>query len=268
VRILWRILIGLGISVTLIVVFVYWLFPVGVSIWTVWKAPSRAKVVPVELKDLSMSQAAGSKFDYFGYEFEVPWTDIAGSGKLNSNRVVVTFRSGLQVSATALPAKEFVNTVAVSWFRVSPQVFESKLGYEATHSDYEFLRRMYAFTPGKMNLWAVSPPIHYRDTVFLRLKCNTLLPWAADSGLFDIGNQGYKGFQEGSPAARPLGIIVGLYADDGGVEFIFNQQGYQNRTGVSQPEINRVIQSLHKRRETASRAVESPQSVSDIDKVE
>jgi hypothetical protein len=248
VTVLRRILFGLVIFIALIVVFVWWVFPVGLSFWTVWKAPSRARVVPTELKNLSISQAAGSRLDSVGYEFEVPWTDLAESKKLNSNRVLIDFRSGLQVSATALPPKEFVNTAAVSWFGVSPQDVESKLGSEATHSDYEFLRRLYAFTPGRVNLWAMSPGIHYRDTVFLRLKYNTLLPWAADSGLFDIANQGYKGFQQGSPAARPLGIIVDLYGDNGGVEFVFNQKDYQNPAGISQPEINRVIQSLHEAR--------------------
>jgi hypothetical protein len=253
-KVLSRILIALGalgVFLALCLIFIYWVFPVGLSIWTVWKAPSRARFVPIELKDLSISHAAGSKLDYFGYEFDVPWNDITGSRNANSNRAVVTFRSGLQLSATALPAREFVNTVAVSWFHVSPQEFESKLGYQATHSDYEFLKRLYAFTPHRVNLWAMSPSIHYRDIVFLTLKFNTLVPWAADSGVFQVGNQGYKGFQEGSPAVRPLGIIVDLYADDGAVEFIFDQKNYQDPTGVSQPEINRVIQSLHKASETA-----------------
>jgi hypothetical protein len=157
----------------------------------------------------------------------------------------------MQVSATTVPAKEFVNTVATSWFRVSPQEFESKLGYEATRSDYEFLKRLYAFTPSNMSLWAFSPAVHYRDSTFLRIKYTSLLPWAADSGIFYVGNQDYEGFQQGNPGARPAGMIVDLYADNGGVEFIFNQQRYRKPTGISQPEINRVIQSLHKVSEIA-----------------
>lgn len=247
VKILRRILIGVAISVTVVAIFVFWGFPVGISIWTAWKAPIRAKVVPIELKDLSISQAEGTKLNYFGYEFEVPWTDIAESKKLNSNRVLVNFHSGLQVSATALPPKEFVNGVAASWFGVSPDVFESKNGYQATRSDYEFLNRLYALTPEKMNLWALSPDVHYRDSVFLRLKYSALMPWA-ESGIFFVTNQSYKGFQQGNPESRPNGILVDLYADDGSVEFEFNQENYQNPRGISQSEINRVIQSLHESR--------------------
>jgi hypothetical protein len=246
VKILQRILMGVAISVTLVAIFVFWGFPVGISIWTIWKAPVRAKVVPIELKDLSISRAEGSKLDYLGYECEVPWTDIAETKKLNSNRVLISFHSGLHVSVTALPPKEFVDGVAVS-FGVSSDVFESKLGYEATHSDYEFLKRLYALTPQKMNLWALSPDVHYRDSVFLSLKYGALMPWA-DSGIFFVTNQNYKGFQQGDPESRPNGILVDLYAEDGGVEFEFNQEEYQNPSGISQSEINRVIESLRESR--------------------
>jgi hypothetical protein len=245
-RILRRILIGLAVTGMLIIVFVYWLFPIGISIWTMRTAPKRARVVPTELKDFSASQEIGSKFDYFGYEFELPWTDIDTTRQSSPNHVVITFLSGLQVSATAVPAKELVNTVATSWFRMSPGDFQSQLGYEATRSDYEFLKRLYAFTPRNMNLWAFSPSVHYRDSTFLRIKYMVLLPWAADSGIFYVGNQDYSGFQQGSPQARPVGIIVDLYADSGGVEVIFNQEKYRDSSGVTQREINRLIQSLHR----------------------
>lgn len=250
-RILRRTLIGLVVAVMLFIVFVGWLFPIGISIWTMRTAPKRASVVPTELKDFSASQEVGSKFDYFGYEFELPWTDIDTTKQSSPNRVAITFRSGLQVSASAGPVKEIVNTVATSWFRMSPEDFQSKLGYEATRSDYEFLKRLYAFTPRNMSLWTFSPSVHYRDSTFLRIKYMVLLPWAADSGIFYVGNRDYSGFQQGSPEARPVGIIVDLYADSGAFEVIFNQEKYRDSAGVSQPEINRVIQSLHRVPETA-----------------
>jgi hypothetical protein len=247
VKILQRILISLGILIVLYGIVVFWGFPVGVSIWTSWKAPPRARMVPVELTEHSIFEGAARKLNYFGYEFEIPWDDIDTLRQLNPNRIVIDFRSRLQISAMALPAKTFVNEVASSWFGVSPEVFASKLGNEATQSDYAFLDRLYAFSPEKMNLWAASPDVHYRDSVFLRLKYSTLLPWA-DSGIFSVANQNYKGFQQGDPESRPNGIVVDLYGDNGGVEFIFNQEAYQNSKGISQPEINRVIQSLHESR--------------------
>jgi len=55
-----------------------------------------------------------------------------------------------------------------------------------------------------------------------------------------------KGFQDGNPQVRQDEIIVHLFSDDGSVEMIFLQKNYQNPNGVSQPEINRIVQSLHK----------------------
>jgi len=62
-----------------------------------------------------------------------------------------------------------------------------------------------------------------------------------------LTNQSSKGFQQGDPhVVREDLLIVDLYSDDGGVEVMFLQKGYQNPTGVTQPEINRIVQSLHK----------------------
>jgi hypothetical protein len=250
VKILRRIVIGLGIVITLMIVFIFWIFPTGLSLWTVWKTPKWARVAPVELKDLSISQAAGSRLQYFSYDFEVPWSDIGAARQVSPNRAVVDFRSGLQVSVTAVPAKEFVNMIASEWFKVPPEVFEAKVG-DAARSDYEFLRRLYALTPQKMNLWAASPDVHYRESLLLHIKSVTLLPWA-QSGIFNVHNQEYRGFQQGSCQARSANIVVDLYSDGGAVEFTFDQRKYQSSPGVSQAEINRVIQSLRKAQETPS----------------
>ena len=250
---LWRALVIGVVTVAAIAIGVYWAGPVGLSIWTARKVPNRARLVPRDLEDVSISQATGSKLSYFGYEFEVPWNDIDPAQtklypKLNPTRVELTFRSGLQLAVTAIPAKELVSGIA-SAVHSSPQLFESLVGLEfgpdATRSDYDFTRKLYEFTPEKMNRWAISPSVHYRESMLLTIKSTSLL-WSADSGIFNIHNQDYKGFQQGSTQARPNGIVVDLYSDDDGIEFIFNQRDYQDRPGVSQAEINRVVQSVHK----------------------
>jgi hypothetical protein len=252
---LWRGLVIGVTTVTVIAIGLYWAGPVALSIWAARKVPNRATLVPRDLEDVSVSQASGSKLSYFGYEFEVPWNDMDPAQtklfpKLNPNRVVLAFRSGLQVSVTVLPPKELLNGIA-SAFQSSPQLFErlvdSEFGPEATRSDYAFLEKLYQFTPQKMNRWAVRPSVHYRESMLLTIKSTSLL-WSADSGIFNIRNQDYRGFQQGSTQARPNGIVVDLYSDDDGIEFIFNQKDYQDRLGVSQAEINCVVQSVHKMR--------------------
>jgi hypothetical protein len=64
-------------------------------------------------------------------------------------------------------------------------------------------------------------------------------------------SQHHLGFQEGSPRVRQDGIAVHLSSDDGSIEMIFFQKDYPNRGGVTQPEINRIVQSLHESRSEA-----------------
>ena len=40
--------------------------------------------------------------------------------------------------------------------------------------------------------------------------------------------------------------MIDHYSDDGSVELIFSEKNYKIPAGVTQPEINRIIQSLHK----------------------
>jgi hypothetical protein len=104
---------------------------------------------------------------------------------------------------------------------------------------------LYEFTPEKMNHWSLSDQVHTREEFFLLVK-SIALPRSAETGIFNLQNQSYKGFQDGNPQVRQNEIVVHLFSDEGSVEMMFWQKVYQNATGVSQPEINRIVQSLHK----------------------
>ena len=128
---------------------------------------------------------------------------------------------------------------------LSPQRSEAVFGDDA----YEFLRRLYEFTPDKMHRWSLSADVHVRETFLLTIKSVSLTPWAED-GIFTLQNDTYRGFQQGSPQLRSKDIVVDLYSKDGGVEFVFDQRNYDNSAGLTQPEINRVVQSLRKREQS------------------
>jgi hypothetical protein len=76
----------------------------------------------------------------------------------------------------------------------------------------------------------------------------------ADTGIFNIQNLDFKGFQQGDPQIRRARLYLHLYSDDGSVEFTFFEKD-KNASGVTQPEINRIIQSLRK---TASDTATAP----------
>jgi hypothetical protein len=69
---------------------------------------------------------------------------------------------------------------------------------------------------------------------------------SAESGIVTLQNRTYQGFQEGNPLVRQEGIAIHLFSDEGSMEMIFFQKDYKSFTGVTQPEINRIVQSLHK----------------------
>jgi hypothetical protein len=243
----------LTVFITLIVIFVsvQWIGPVALSFYAARKAPPVARIVPTDLKDKSVSNVPGKKLSYFGYEFEVPWSDLDETQtKLypikssEKNGVALYFRSGLQLSMKAIPPREWAKVLPEA-FTGSPQATESLFGHETMKSDYSFVKMLYEVTPNKMNHWAPSQGAHVREEILLVIKSSALLKSAA-SGIFNLQNQNHRGFQQGDPEVRQDGITVNLYSDEGSVEMIFMQKNYKSSAGVTQPEINRIIQSLHR----------------------
>jgi hypothetical protein len=261
VRLLRRILITVVVALAVVFVGVYWIAPVALSFYAAKKAPPIARIVPTELKDKSTSQVPGTELSYFGYQFEVPWCDLDDTqtklfpkDKPTKNKVDLHFSSGLRLVFTALPSREFANGLPEN-FKVSPQAIESVFGRDTMKSDYSFLKAVYEFTPDRMHHWAFSQRGLNRDEFLLIIK--SIVPVkAAETGIFNIENQSYKGFQQGNPQVRQDGIIVNLYSDEGGVEMIVLQKDYKSSTGVTQREINRIIQSLRK---APQEAAQSPQ---------
>lgn len=239
------------ITVAVVFVGVYWIAPVALSFYAAQKAPPVASIVPTDLKDKSISQAPGKKLSYFGYEFEVPWNDLDETqaklypkDKPEKTKVDLHFRSGLRLVVSAARPRERVNELPKD-FKASPQDLESVFGHETMKSDYNFVKTLYEFSPDKMNHWAGLRRGPNKDEFLLTIK-SLALPTAAETGIFNIQNRSYKGFQEGNPQVRQDGIAVHLFSDEGSIEFIFFQEYYHNFAGVTQPEINRIVQSLRK----------------------
>ncbi len=246
-RKLLRIVVIVVATLAVIAAGVQWVGPIVFSMWAARKLPKNAGLVPQDLRDFSISNAEGRKLAYFGYEFEVPWNDLDETQtklipKVNPCKVILTFSSGLRLMVTAVPPREWANSLPAD-FKSSPQVIEAVFGHEAMQSDYDFVRRLYEFTPARMNRWSFSPAVHYREGFVLMVKSVALSPWA-DSGIFNIQNESFKGFQQGEPRGRR--VSFGLYSDEGSIEFIFGQKDYKNLAGISQPEINRIVQSLRR----------------------
>jgi hypothetical protein len=254
-KLLRRILVTVAITFAVIFVAVYWIGPIALSFYAARKALPVARIVPTELKDHSVSPAPGTKLSYLGYEFEIPWDDLDESktqtypeDKPTKTRAVLAFRSGLRVMVSAIPPREMADgftTGDLGFGKMPPQAVELLFGHGAATSDYTFVNNVYEFTPDKMHHWSLSDRLHARETILLTVK--SIMPSAsAETGIFRVQNQDYKGFQQGNPVKHPHRIVLTLYSEDGGVEFVFSDHDYRNSAKVTQPEINRIVESLHR----------------------
>ena len=159
-----RILITIACTIAAIFLVVRFIVPIALSFYTVRKAPAVAKVVPADLKDLSVSQAPAASLSYVGYDFEVPWTDLDDSktklypeSKPEKTMAVLSFRSGLRLMVMAGPPRSFADQF-VKDMKMSPQAFDAVFGHDAAASDYAFAKRVYEFTPVRMHHWTLSSP--------------------------------------------------------------------------------------------------------------
>lgn len=263
-RIVRRILITIVVTLTLIFIGIYYVSPVALSFYGSSKAIPITRIVPTDLRDLSVDSSVGQKLSYLGYEFEVPWADLAESktllfpkDKLEKTRVILTFRSGLRLMATKCTPHEMADEFMRGDIKMTPPAFAAAFGPEAVDSDYEFTKRVMEFSPDRMHHWSLGPPIHAQEQVLLITK--SILPAkSAESGIFNVHNDTYQGFQQGNPEAQSAkkdGIILTLYATDDTFEVVFAQK--ESTHSISQPEINRIIQSLH-RSESKGPAVSAP----------
>jgi hypothetical protein len=70
-------------------------------------------------------------------------------------------------------------------------------------------------------------------------------PRGADSAIFAVTAADFYGFQYGRPQVTPTGFSVELFGDNGSLDFIFGQK-VSGATIISQADINRILQTLHK----------------------
>src|SRR5713101_4612556 len=211
--------------------------------YVVWKFPLVWKT-PMELTDLSISQAPGQRLSYFGYEFEVPWSDLdEGKMKRMGKGQLIAFRSGNAILVLRAAPKEFVQTF-LSTTKVGPDNVRNLWGEEALESDYSLHRLILEATPGEVTLFTRREDA-VRSSMLVLFK-GIMTPRGGESGIFRVRTDKFQGFQYGDPQARPKSLNVEIFADDGGLGFVFAQRGEGLFPAITQAEINRVIQTVRK----------------------
>lgn len=250
-----RILIGFGI-VAVVGGLYLWMFGVqtGMALMARYKfapIPGIDKT-PVALPDLSVSNIPHKKVSYSGYELELPWDDVDEQKNRTIGTIHVSyFQSGNIFWFSSFPPKNFVNELTKS-AKFDPETLRQVFGEETIQSDYAFFRTMLAVTP--RGIGPFTPRQRAVAGSMLLLIKAIAMP-KADSGIFAIQAEGFQGFQFENPQSQPFKIVDDLYSSEGGIELMFGLKPAGSGPGISQAEINRVIQSIHKGFCFASRLV-------------
>jgi hypothetical protein len=249
-----RILIWAGIVVVVGGVYL-WFFGVQTTSallvrYKYRELPDVAKV-PVPVPDLSISSLPHKTASYFGYEFELPWDDVDEAKDKTAGTIHVgAFHSGNAFWFSTFPPNDFINEVMKAG-NLGPQDLKGLYGEDTVESDYAFHKKMLERTPSEITPFMPEDQAISRQ-VLLMIKAISMPK--ASSGIFSIQTGDFKGFQFENPQARPSRITVELFSNDGGIDLIFMHKA--GAPQVSQAEINRVVQSIHKTPlQTASIAV-------------
>lgn len=200
--------------------------------------------VPTAIQDSSISTAKGTKFSYFGYQFEVPWEDVDNTKTgviTKASRAVVKFQSGNALSVYIGAPHEFVDAL-LKMAKCSRADFDSSYGDGLAESDYKFDRIMLATTPSDLNPF-MSRRLALNRSFLLTVKAISV-PGSASSGIFEVHTPLFQGFQFGTPSDATGRINLDLYTKDSAIEMIFGQKK-NGPTPIHQSDINRVIATLH-----------------------
>lgn len=201
------------------------------------------KRTPAALSDLSIAQASGMKLSYFGYEFEVPWTDIdtEKTKTIGGNKAIIAFHSGNVLSIWSGQPHEFMNGLFEAG-KIDRNSFRELYGDEALQSDYNFKRLILETTPDKVTLLS-DERTDVSQGILLMVKA-ICVPGDPNSGIYSVQGKEFKGFQYGRPQSPPKQLSIELFPPNGHLDLIFGQK-MNGPTVISQADINRIVQTIH-----------------------
>jgi len=207
---------------------------------------------PLPLRLVPTNSAPGRKLVHGGFSFEVPWEDLdVAKSKSGANIAAFKFRSGRTILFFGpSPSHEDLLSTVHKSFGEGRGNLEKLLGAEATKTNYAFQRAILEETPDR-----VSPFTPQRDAIrtSMLLVVKAISSAGGETGLFEIQTSGWKGFQFDDPSKKPKRVTLELYDNQDQHVEISLSPGSSEDAGVTQADINRVIESL--------RATSEPQTI-------
>ena len=124
-----------------------------------------------------------------------------------------------------------------------PELFKAMYGPEVLRSDYTLYKAIFETTPSQINLFT---PANRAAGLSSVLIIKAIMPPTTDWAIYKIQSQDFKGFQLGDPVRRPKKMCLELYTDDAHFEINIQQNTTLPGSGITQAELNRIIQTFRK----------------------
>jgi hypothetical protein len=193
------------------------------------------------LVNYAVSGAEGTPLSYFGYGFEVPWTD-GFKEKKGKNLVQLQFDSGQNVTFIVPSNQAGILSEIVEDPSLHMGNLQSSFAGLTTLSAYDQYATLLNTTPS--NIRAFGPGAEAaRGEILLIIKAIALPPTLA-TGAFSFDLPDKHGFQIGDPQkARRADLEVFEKEGNSHVEIICAT--INDNVRLTQPELNRILKSFH-----------------------
>jgi hypothetical protein len=253
-----RRLLWLGAIVISLIVYA-WFFGIqtllALEAWNIGRKMPIAKSVPIDLEDLSISQAPAERISFRRFELEIPRRDLdEDKTRVVGTWAIVHFHSGITFILCASPPNGFIMGMAKDKnTSVFPELLAKLYGKDVLLSDYAFKKAIYDTVPSQITLHSSS---NRAIGLSMILTIKAVMPPTTDYAIYNIQSNEFKGFQLGSPSRHPKKMSMELFAEDREIEINIDQEG--PNPDLTQAEINRIIQSAHKTANTEATFTANP----------
>jgi len=214
------------------------------------------KSVPAELQDLFINTERGQKLSFMGVAFDIPWDDVdEKKSRIVGSWALIFLRSGNSIILCVEKPKDFISFMSQKEIG-SPELFTRLYGPNVLDSDYALKKAIFQTTPSDITLFTPSGKAAGLSSVLI---IKAIMPPTTDWAIYNIQTTGMRGFQLGDPIRRPKKMSLELYGDDLEIEINISQAEKGPIPRITQPDLNRIIQSVHTIKDVQPEVTVSPQ---------
>lgn len=199
------------------------------------------KVAPQPLADYSVSDAPGTVLSYFGYEFEVPWNASFKEKVVGRTLVQLKFQSGQDVLFIVPENQGGLLTEIVQDESMHMKNLGPVFGDLMNRSAYDQYSALLNTTPSSIRAFGPRTEA-IRGVTLLTTKAIAMGP-GLETGVFSFELPDKHGFQVGDPRKSKRADLELFGMGGHHVEIICATT--KDDVRLSQPELNRILTSLH-----------------------